>query len=971
MAATLTDAGTLTYASFPIEKTETNADGDLVVYGKASDGSIDADQQIVKPEWMTKAIAEWFDSGPNLRVQHNAQRDPAGVGLTWNTDASGATWVKGLVGEPVAKKLVSMGALRAYSVGIARPTIERDVTGKARGGIITDGTLVEISLVDRPANKSCGIQLVKSADDGTPEFTGKVFGDEDVIAKFTGGDVIGKADMTFEAPEDMSLTFTPNDLAKILKSKIIDQHYEDLAAEALFAAEAEVYKRNVNTAERRSLASAGNALPNGSYPIANAGDLGNAAHLAQTGHGDAEGAKKLIARRAQELGVANPLTDNDDSKKEESLDGGRVAEAAVIKEADPDITKDPVKNPGKLDADGDYDGDGDAGKGIPKAAKKAKKPAKGKKMPPWMQDDDSKGDDDSGDSGSCKMDHAHTEKCMPSGTPQSASGASDAASMDEMPNPSAYQNTPMPAGRNTPEHKGMGMSPETAAILRFKSIGMDTDLGRLHDLTCPAFSPDEVAKYHPFASFADLIDEDLWMRKAVDAATGPIKDAMAMTEVWRAVQTLKGADVGDLNDFRLEMHKAFRDANPGPTSYPSPGSMSPGKFKRPVITGGHAADSPGYGAPNSSATIPETAPSANSFGRPPLGAGHQSPSPSFMKGGDMDTGQYPAEHGVPVSLTYTHIEKDKARRALAMLHDHLSHQFPLGCPMIEQDAYRVDQKPPVPAIAGKAEDAKPEEVTVKEMNAALSGEFSDETLEKGMRKKLAKKVLSGKLTIDEARSKLGRARAQKSQDFLVDAVEKGIMTIDEARAKMGLGPWSQPREINVQAPPVIKERGVTYLSAGDPNLTPSQIGELQESLNKMAGENVGKIIVLPMGTKVESTPLEPIVGKIGNDPEVIKTAVAEAIAPLMDKIEKQDKTISEQEARWEAAANLPDPKTASWAGLALNKNVRPAGVTTVAENAERTQVAHMRQAYHTWRSSENPFEREAARAELDKYGFTE
>ena len=41
MAATLTSAGELTYASFPIDKVETDADGDLIVYGKASDGSID------------------------------------------------------------------------------------------------------------------------------------------------------------------------------------------------------------------------------------------------------------------------------------------------------------------------------------------------------------------------------------------------------------------------------------------------------------------------------------------------------------------------------------------------------------------------------------------------------------------------------------------------------------------------------------------------------------------------------------------------------------------------------------------------------------------------------------------------------------------------------------------------------------------------------------------------------------------
>jgi hypothetical protein len=464
----------------------------------------------------------------------------------------------------------------------------------------------------------------------------------------------------------------------------------------------------------------------------------------------------------------------------------------------------------------------------------------------------------------------------------------------------------------------MGMSPEAAAMLRFKAIGIDADLGRLHDLSCPAYHPEDVSKAHPFASFADLIDEDLWMRKAVDSACGPIEKAIAMTEVWRAVQVLKTADFADLNDFRLEMHKAFRDANPGPTSYPSPCAMSPSGFKRPVITAGHAANSPGYDGPNSSPEVATSQPSAGSFQRPPLGAGHQSPGPSFMKGND---GQYPSETGMPTSLTYAHMEKDNARRALVMLHDHLSHQFPQGCPMIEQDAYRVDQKPAVPSIAGKADDAKPEEVTLKEMNAALSGEFSDETIEKGMRKKLAKKVLSGKMTVDEARTKLGRARAQKQQSDLADMVEKGILSIDEARAKMGMGPWQQPQDV-----PVTKSIS-------------SETGQL------------------------------PTIQELPAD--IIKTAIADAIAPLVDKIEKQDKTISEQEARWEAAANLPDPKTASWTGLALNKNARPAGVATIAENAERTQVAHLRQAHRVWRTSENPFEREAARAELDKYGFTE
>ena len=287
MAATLTGAGDLLYASFPIDKVETDADGDLIVYGKASDGSIDSDQQIVDPSWMAHAAQAWKESGANLRVQHNAQRDPAGVGLEVETDSSGATWVKGLVVEPVAKKLVAKGALRAYSVGIARPTITRDAT--ARGGRITDGELVEISLVDRPANKRCGIQLVKSADDGTHEYVNEVFGTEADIAKALGADVTKSDDfVNVDLPKGASISISPADVAKLRTFK------QELVTKTAAVAD----KRDVSTAERRSLASEHNALPDGSYPIDNTGDLHNAAHLARTGHGDVAAARRLIARRA-------------------------------------------------------------------------------------------------------------------------------------------------------------------------------------------------------------------------------------------------------------------------------------------------------------------------------------------------------------------------------------------------------------------------------------------------------------------------------------------------------------------------------------------------------------------------------------------------------------------------------------------------------------------------------------------------
>ena len=176
-AATLTGDGELTFVSFPITKTEETPDGDLVVYGKATDGSVDSDEQIVDPDWAGKGpggLQDWLDTAGNVRVQHQAQRDPAGKGLAVEIGGDDGHWVKSLVVEPVAKELVRKGVLTAYSVGIARPQIVRDAV--ARGGRIKGGQIVELSLVDRPANKNCGIQLVKAAGDGTPEFTGKVFG---------------------------------------------------------------------------------------------------------------------------------------------------------------------------------------------------------------------------------------------------------------------------------------------------------------------------------------------------------------------------------------------------------------------------------------------------------------------------------------------------------------------------------------------------------------------------------------------------------------------------------------------------------------------------------------------------------------------------------------------------------------------------------------------------------------------------
>jgi hypothetical protein len=85
---------------------------------------------------------------------------------------------------------------------------------------------------------------------------------------------------------------------------------KELADDELAGVVTYLAKRKFSAAERKRLAAAGQALPDGSYPIENVEDLHNAAILARSGHGDVPAAKRHIAKRAKELGVANPLANS-------------------------------------------------------------------------------------------------------------------------------------------------------------------------------------------------------------------------------------------------------------------------------------------------------------------------------------------------------------------------------------------------------------------------------------------------------------------------------------------------------------------------------------------------------------------------------------------------------------------------------------------------------------------------------------
>ena len=151
----------LAHSYAAITKSEKQADGTLKVYGKATDDAIDIDQQICDESWLQRAMPDWFITGGNIREQHS--NIAAGVATDYESKSDGH-YITALVVDPVSVKKVETGVLKGFSIGIRSPRVVRD--NKAANGRIIDGQIVEVSLVDRPANPNAKLMLAKAAESG-------------------------------------------------------------------------------------------------------------------------------------------------------------------------------------------------------------------------------------------------------------------------------------------------------------------------------------------------------------------------------------------------------------------------------------------------------------------------------------------------------------------------------------------------------------------------------------------------------------------------------------------------------------------------------------------------------------------------------------------------------------------------------------------------------------------------------------
>ena len=182
--ATMTDD--LVYGYCEITKTEKTPDG-LMVWGQAAGPELDMDEQRCDPVWLKAAMPEWMRWG-NVREQHQAIAAGVGKELT----EQGDKWfLKSLVVDPVTIKKVETGVLKGYSVGVKHGRVVK--AANAPKGLINGGNIVEVSLVDRPANPAATITICKAA--GLGGVWAPVDGEGEVL-KLVEPDIIKAAKQT-------------------------------------------------------------------------------------------------------------------------------------------------------------------------------------------------------------------------------------------------------------------------------------------------------------------------------------------------------------------------------------------------------------------------------------------------------------------------------------------------------------------------------------------------------------------------------------------------------------------------------------------------------------------------------------------------------------------------------------------------------------------------------------------------------
>lgn len=620
--------------TIPITKSYRDADGNLYVEGIATDDSLDLDHQIIDKDFSRRELPKWFAEWGNVRQMHSPNLAPAGKAVEFREVPEGF-FVKTLVVEPTAQKLVEERVYQAYSVGIAKPRIVAD--NVAKNGRVVDGVFTEISLVDFPANPHAKFQLAKRASSGIeivekavdPDLTKLFHKDEprDDHGKWSSaGAILSAAGHTIEIQgdhhedgpnhvraHDVDSGWTgpvrnhrehaerdaqehadelrgvkkeapsPADVAKAVGGGVTPEQVKARAAAEWYALTKRDMDPNVGGGvDRDKIPGEDFAGPHRSFPIVTPGDVSDAAHL--VGHADdPEAVKQRISEIAHRKGKAfvDQLPDSmkGDAAKAED------AEVTKAKDAEEGLAEHPEPDGDEDGPDVDGDGDGKAEKARRERAEGEKKPFPGAAKP--FAKDGEKDDEDEDD----------------------------------------------------------------------KAEKLAYHLARLHDATCAAFRAEDVLEAHPAVAkgvpaVVDVSGFAAAVSKALteDAGTGSrIADIPELSEAYGLAVQLKAADPELIERVLADVRKAFAEMYPD--AHPRPTDIQPGQFKRSYVSAGRASLSSNGKAP-----------------RIPLASHVPSPKsgePELVKG----------------ETFYTQAAKEHATEVLIAMHDSIAKGHPMVCPM--------------------------------------------------------------------------------------------------------------------------------------------------------------------------------------------------------------------------------------------------------------------------------------------------
>lgn len=273
-------------------------DSQRIVEGYVSSAGVDCDQQIVDQDWLKSELPTWLSQWGNIREQHNPAKAVGKAQAVDLTTLPGPYLAAKIVDDDAWAK-VKAGVYNGFSVGIKGPKIVYD--GTAKNGRIAGGTLIEISVVDRPANDAAKFVVLKRA--GANEWKDMQSGAvvEDTSKAATPD--LAKCDCGCDCGPDGADPDCDCPCAVCSAARAADDDDGDKAAKP------DASKRKFDAAERRDAADSGAALPDGSFPIKNTSDLHNALRAIGRAKDPAK-AKAHIKARARALGAESELPDD-------------------------------------------------------------------------------------------------------------------------------------------------------------------------------------------------------------------------------------------------------------------------------------------------------------------------------------------------------------------------------------------------------------------------------------------------------------------------------------------------------------------------------------------------------------------------------------------------------------------------------------------------------------------------------------